>query len=266
MLNGQYFYNQTMKKAVAVFGTIFNNIKIVRQGGSMERVPLSYGPKAKFLARINTERDEAAARSIAIKLPRMSFEITSISYDTTAKLNRMNKRMFPVDGSSVNKNTVMQSVPYKLGMQLNILATNQDDALQIFEQILPSFTPEYTIAIKNMEGPDTSTDVPIVLNGVSFSDEYEGSFESRRTLVYTLEFEMRVRFAGTTSEGKIIRIVDTYYYSKLLNSDDSPTIKTSNPVGEENVRVIANDDGSPFDSLDSPLDITTTFGFDYASP
>ena len=261
MLNGQYFYNQTMKKAVAVFGTIFNNIKIVRQGGSMERVPLSYGPKAKFLSRINSDRNEAVNRSIAIKLPRMAFEITSISYDTTAKLNRMNKRFFPIDGNNTKKNTVMQSVPYKLGIQLNILATNQDDALQIFEQILPSFTPEYTIAIKNMEGPDTSTDVPIVLTGVSFSDEYEGSFETRRTLIYTLDFEMRVRFAGTTSEGKVIRIVDTYYYSKLLDTDDSPTIKTSNPVGEENVRVSAVDDNSPFDA-----DITTTFGFDYASP
>ena len=261
MLNGQYFYNQTMKKAVAVFGTIFNNIKIVRQGGSMERVPLSYGPKAKFLSRINSDRNEAVNRSIAIKLPRMAFEITSISYDTTAKLNRMNKRFFPIDGNNTKKNTVMQSVPYKLGVQLNILATNQDDALQIFEQILPSFTPEYTIAIKNMEGPDTSTDVPIVLTGVSFSDEYEGSFETRRTLIYTLDFDMRVRFAGTTSEGKIIRIVDTYYYSKLLDTDDSPTIKTSNPVGEENVRVSAVDDNSPFDA-----DITTTFGFDYASP
>ena len=261
MLNGQYFYNQTMKKAVAVFGTIFNNIKIVRQGGSMERVPLAYGPKSKFLARINADRDQAEKRSIAIKLPRMAFEITSISYDTTAKLNRMNKRFFPIDGSDIKKNTVMQSVPYKLGIQLNILATNQDDALQIFEQILPSFTPEYTIAIKNMEGPDTSTDVPIVLTSVSFSDEYEGSFETRRTLIYTLDFEMRVRFAGTTSEGKIIRIVDTYYYSKLLDTDDSPTIKSLNPVGEENVRVAAVDDNSPFDA-----DITTTFGFDYASP
>jgi hypothetical protein len=266
MLNGQYFYNKTMKKAVAVFGTIFNNIKIVRQGGGMERVPLSYGPKKKFLARINSERDQAEKRSIAIKLPRMAFEITSISYDTAAKLNRMNKRLFPIEGSSVRKNTVMQSVPYKLGIQLNILATNQDDALQIFEQILPTFTPEYTVAIKNMEGPDTSTDVPIVLNGVSFSDDYEGSFETRRTLIYTLDFEMRVRFAGTVSEGKVIRIVDTYYYSRLLSDDDSPTVKTANPVGEENVRIIANDDGSPFDSLDNPLDITTTFGFDYASP
>jgi len=227
----------------------------------MERVPLAYGPKSKFLSRINSDRNEAVNRSIAIKLPRMAFEITSISYDTTAKLNRMNKRFFPIDGNNTKKNTVMQSVPYKLGIQLNILATNQEDALQIFEQILPSFTPEYTIAIKNMEGPDTSTDVPIVLTSVSFSDEYEGSFETRRTLIYTLDFEMRVRFAGTTSEGKIIRIVDTYYYSKLLDTDDSPTIKTSNPVGEENVRVAAVDDNSPFDA-----DITTTFGFDYGLP
>tara|TARA_R110000772_G_scaffold194614_2_gene305371 strand:+ start:97 stop:894 length:798 start_codon:yes stop_codon:yes gene_type:complete len=265
MLNGKYFYNKTMKKAVAVFGTIHNNIKIVRQGGSMERVPLSYGPKKKFLSRIEAEKVQADKRSIAIKLPRMAFEITSVTYDTSATLNRMNKRAFEISGETYKKNTIMQSVPYKLGIQLNILATNQDDALQIFEQILPYYTPEYTVAIKNMEGPDTSTDVPIVLTGVSFSDDYEGSFETRRTLVYTLDFEMRVRFSGTVTEGKVIRIVDTYYYSKILN-DDSPTIKTSNPVGEENVRVAANNDGSPFDSLDSPLDITTTFGFDYASP
>ena len=176
MLGNDYFYRSTIRNYVIAFGSMFNDVDIKRTNAagtviSVIRVPLAYGPKAKFLARINTERDQAGKQSIAIKLPRMSFEITSISYDTTAKLNRMNKRMFPVSGSSIKKTSVMQSVPYKLGMQLNILATNQDDALQIFEQILPSFTPEYTIAIKNMEGPDTSTDVPIVLNGVSFSDE-----------------------------------------------------------------------------------------------
>jgi len=127
----------------------------------------------------------------------------------------------PIDGQTAKSNIVYQSVPYTVGMQLNIYAKNQDDALQIFEQILPTFTPEYTVAIKDLEGPGTVTDVPIVLNSTSFSDDYEGDFETRRTLVYTLDFTMKVRFAGGVSEGKLIRIVDTFFYTDT----ETPTAK-----------------------------------------
>ena len=264
MLNGQYFYNQTMKKAVAVFGTIFNNIKIVRQGTGETRVPLAYGPRKKFLARIQADTVAATDKSIAIKLPRMSFEITSIDFDSSTKLNKLNKRILPTQDSTTTKSTVMQSVPYNIAMQLNIYAKNQDDALQIFEQILPTFTPEYTVAIKELEGPGTVTDVPIVLNSTSFSDDYEGDFQTRRTLIYTLDFTMKVRFAGKVdTSSAIIRTVDVHFYPDTDNRSEQKTLfpdGVETTTGErENVRHAV--DASDVPPLDDSDTITTTFGF-----
>jgi hypothetical protein len=258
MLNGEHFYNQTLKKAVAVFGTVFNNIKIVRQGTGETRVPIAYGPRKKFLARIQADTDAATEKSIAIKLPRMSFEITSIDFDTSSKLNRYNKRCMPIPGETTKTNVVNQSVPYTLSMQLNIYAKNQDDALQIFEQILPTFAPDYTIAVKDMEGPGTITDVPIVLTGTSIQDDYEGDFQTRRTLIYTLDFTMKVRFVGAVGEGKVIRTVDTFFYSDT----DEPTVqKTLDPYPDENVnKTVAATDEPGLDPTDT---VTTTYGFDY---
>lgn len=255
---GQYFYNQTMKKAVAVFGTLFNNMRIVRQGTGETRVPISYGPRKKFLARIQADTVAATDASIAIKLPRMSFEITDISFDSTTKLNKFNKRCLPIEGETTKTNVVNQSVPYTIGMQLNIYAKNQDDALQILEQILPTFAPEYTVAIKDMEGPGSVTDVPIVLTSTSIQDDYEGDFQTRRVIIYTLDFTMKVRFAGGVSEGKIIRTVDTFFYSDTENRAEN---KTANPYGEENVRIAVDENNEP--PLDSTDTITTTFGFDH---
>tara|TARA_R110002050_G_scaffold298899_1_gene463068 strand:- start:2072 stop:2842 length:771 start_codon:yes stop_codon:yes gene_type:complete len=256
MFSGTHFYNQTMKKAVAVFGTIFNNIRIVRQGTTETRVPIAYGPRKKFLARIQADTAAATDKSIAIKLPRMSFEITSIDFDSGSKLNRLNKRVLSITGESTKSNVVYQSVPYNVSMQLSIYAKNQDDALQIFEQILPTFTPEYTVTIKDMEGPGTLTDVPIVLTGTSIQDDYEGDFQTRRTLIYSLDFTMKVKFTGGVSEGKIIRQIDTHFYS---DTENRAALKAANPTGEENVRVkVANSDEPPIDSTDT---ITTTFGF-----
>lgn len=256
MFSGTHFYNQTMKKAVAVFGTIFNNIKIVRLGTTEERVPIAYGPRKKFLARIQADTVAATDKSIAIKLPRMSFEITSIDFDSATKLNRLNKRVLPVTGETAKSNVVFQSVPYTISMQLNIFAKNQDDALQIFEQILPTFTPEYTVTIKDMEGPGTLTDVPIILTGTSIQDDYEGDFQTRRTLIYSLDFTMKVKFTGGVTEGKIIRQVDTHFYS---DTENRAALRAANPTGEENVRVkVADSDEPPIDPTDT---ITTTFGF-----
>ena len=217
MFSGTHFYNQTMKKAVAVFGTLFNNIKIVKTGSTETRVPIAYGPRKKFLARIQADTVAATDKSIAIKLPRMSFEITGIAFDAATKLNRLNKRVLSIAGETAKSNVVYQSVPYTISLDLNILAKNQDDALQIFEQILPTFTPEYTVTIKDMEGPETLTDVPIILTAVAIQDDYEGDFQTRRTLIYTLSFDMKVKFTGATTEGKIIRTVDTFFYTNIGN-------------------------------------------------
>ena len=211
MLTGTHFYNQTLKKSVSVFGTIFNNIRVVKHGGVEERVPIAYGPRQKFLARL--EQSSSRDEHIAIKVPRMSFEITDLSYDSAISLNKMNKLSYPSSGSSLSRDTLNQSVPYTLTMELNIISKTQDEALQIVEQILPTFTPEYTVAINGMNGPNTSVDVPIILNSVSIPNEYEGDFETRDTIIYTLSFSMKVRFTGAVVPKAVIRDVTVDMYN-----------------------------------------------------
>jgi len=204
---GNHFYHATMRKSVAVFGTLFNNITVIRQDGSGNvlnqiKVPLAYGPKQKFLARI----DQVNQESMAIKLPRMAFEITSISMDLNQKLAKRNTIVEATDDPT-EKRVIKQIAAYNIGMSLNIMAKNQDDGLQILEQILPYFQPEYTVSISPIDGYDFKQDVPIVLSSVSISDDYEGDLTSRRVLVYTLEFEMKMKFFGPTSDQGVIREV-----------------------------------------------------------
>lgn len=204
-----HFYHATIRKTVAVFGTLFNNISVVRKDSSgkvinITRVPLAYGPKQKFLARLD-EQPDLAANKVAIKLPRMSFEIISMTYDATIKTNRNNTLIFNDPTSSTTKNVIRNYAPYRMGLQLSIMAKNQDDALQVIEQILPNFQPEYTVTIKDLDDLNLKTDVPFVLTGVTMQDDYEGEFTQRRAIVYTLDFETRLRFYGPVSPRSIIK-------------------------------------------------------------
>jgi len=245
MLSGKHFYNQTLRKTVAVFGTVFNNIFIKRHNSVSERVPISYGARQKFLARI--EQETRTDEAVAIKLPRMAFNITDISYDSSIKLNKQNKKIL-TDAGSGAESYIFQSVPYIVSIELNVLAKTQDEALQIVEQIIPTFTPEYTVTIKDMEGVGQSVDVPITLQDVTLQDDYEGDYETRRTLIYTLNFTMKIRFVGETKSSKIINIVDTQFH------DTSLTPKTISDDPLETVRTEV--------TSDSPLTIIDTFGFD----
>lgn len=247
MLSGKHFYNQTLRKTVAVFGTVFNNILIKRHNSVSERVPISYGARQKFLARI--EQESRTAEAIAIKLPRMAFNITDVSYDASIKLNKQNKKFITDTGTS--KGFIYQSVPYIVSMELNVLAKTQDEALQIVEQILPTFTPEYTVTIKDMEGAGQSVDVPITLQDVTIQDEYEGDYETRRTLIYTLNFTMKIRFVGESKTGDVIRIVDSQLH------DTTATAKT---ISDEPLEAVRSEVTS-----DSPLTLIDTFGFDSPS-
>jgi len=244
MLSGTHFYNQTIRKSVAVFGTIFNNVRIRKYNSTEERVPVSYGPRQKFLARIESDRRDEA---VAIKVPRMSFEITDISYDSSASLNKNNKIYF--NDTADGKDVINQSVPYTLGIQLNILSKTQDEALQIMEQILPTFTPEYTVAIKDMNGPGSSTDVPIILEGVSFQDEYEGDFETRRTIVHSLDFKMKIRFYGLTTTKPLIKTVEADFFDATVEA------RPSEAIDRVKVTTGASDTPDSFTAI-------TTFGFD----
>jgi hypothetical protein len=206
---GTYFYHQKIRKSVAIFGALFNNIYVLRKDSSGQvisqiKVPLAYGPSRKFLDRIRQNPDLDLDTKVAIKLPRASFEIISIQYDANRQLQKTNN--FQNGGSAGSlRNRFYSFVPYNVGFQLNIYAKSQDDALQIVEQILPYFNPQYTITIRPFaDFPDVKEDIPIALTGVDFSDDYEGALEQRRTIIYTLTFDMRVNFYGPISESKVI--------------------------------------------------------------
>lgn len=207
-----HFYHKVTKTAVAVFGSLFNNLTVVRQDGAGNtlnqiKVPLAYGPKQKFLARIDQPSGNDA--SLAIKLPRMSFEITSIQYDESIILPKFSSITETISDKPNEKLVINSIVPYKISFQLSVMAKNQDDALQILEQIIPVFRPEYVVTIKPLKDvPSYRQDVPIVLNSVSFSDDYEGDFNTRRAIIYTFEFEMRVRYFGPVGQRAVIKEVD----------------------------------------------------------
>ena len=224
---GTYFYHEKIRKSVSLFGRLFNNIYVIRKnasGGVLNqlKVPLAYAPRQKFLDRVRENPELLGDTKVAIKLPRMSFEITSFTYDNTRQLTKLSN--FKAAGSSTSQRQKFYSpVPYNINFQLNIYAKNQDDALQIVEQIIPTFNPQYTITIKPFatEFPTFKEDIPIIINGVGFSDDFEGTLEQRRTIIYTLDFEMKVCFYGAINTADIIRTGTTNIFLQKEGTADS---------------------------------------------
>ena len=191
---GTHFYNETIKRAVSIFGTLFNNItlKKTKEDGtvlSIIKVPISYGPKQKFLARLQEEPNLSDNNRSAISLPRLAFELNGFEYDPSRQQNKLIRHSkSDLDTDGVNRSYQYNPAPYNLTFTLSVLAKNMNDALQIVEQILPYFQPEYTVTMKMIDSMTDTRDVPITLNSVAMEDTYEGSFEERRVIEYTLEF------------------------------------------------------------------------------
>jgi hypothetical protein len=233
---GSYFYHAAIRRTISVFGTLFNNINVRKSDANGKilqdiKVPLAYGPRQKFLARVQNQTDLSDPK-LAIKLPRLSFEITSISYDTNQTVNKSNQIRV---GSITNntRNSVRAPAPYRIGIQLNIMAKNQDEALQILEQILPTFKPDYTVTINEVPSIGIKSDIPIVLNGVTMNDDYEGDFITRRAIIYTLDFETRCNFYSGVEDKKTIRKVVSDFFdfdagnNELLQRQQVTTDPTS---------------------------------------
>ena len=175
---------------------------------SQLRVPLAYAPRQKYLERIRENPDLVNDTQVAIKLPRMSFEIVSLTYDAQRQLAKVGNFTTNSSTGEVNKRQkFFNPVPYSINFQLNAYAKSQDDALQIVEQILPTFNPQYALTIKPFatEYPDFKEDVQIIIQGVSFSDDFEGAMEQRRTIIYSLDFEMKISYHGPIADTSIIR-------------------------------------------------------------
>ena len=195
-----HFYHQIFRKTVIAFGTLFNGITIHRDGDASDdpsaiiKVPLAYGPTQKFLARIEQQPD--LNKPVSMSLPRMSFEFTGIEYDTSRKLGATQTFTTAIKTDKKDVRKIYMPVPYNMAFELNIMTLLNDDALQIVEQILPYFQPNYTVTIDLVESIGEKKDIPITLENVAFEDNYEGDYTQRRVLLYTLNFTAKTYLFG----------------------------------------------------------------------
>ena len=219
---GTYFYHQTSRKMVVAFGSLFNNIEVRRTDSSdavteVIKIPLSYGPKDKMLVRIS--QDPSLNPNVALTVPRMGFELTAMTYDGARKLNTM--------GRNVKKGTTglkkqYNPVPYNWDFSLYVFVKNAEDGTQILEQILPFFTPDFTVTMTLVSGMTVKMDIPLVLNSVTSEDSYEGDFATRRSIIWTLSFLMKgFLYPSVTDNAKVITssTVDTHIMSAATAAD-----------------------------------------------
>jgi len=248
---GTYFYHEIIRKTVISFGTLFNEIYVRHQDNTGKdiseiKVPVSYGPKQKFLARLQQQPELNKATQIS--LPRISFEMNNIQYDPSRK-SGISQTFKATDTGKLKK--VFMPVPYNLGFELNILTKLQDDSLQIVEQILPFFQPGFTLTIDLVNEIGEKRDVPMVLDSITFTDDYEGNFETRRALIYTLNFTAKTYMFGPIADSTdgLIRKVQVDYYS------DSNT-RTAKREQRYTVKAAAKKDyneDTVIDQYDDPL-------------
>lgn len=225
---GTYYYHEIIRRTIISFGTLFNNIHIKHETESGDdvsiiKVPIAYGPVQKFLARLDEKPD--LRKKVAITLPRMSFEMTSIQYDPTRKVSTV--QTFQANRAGVGPVKVYMPAPYNIGIQLSIISKYQDDMLQIVEQILPFFQPHFNLSIDLVNSIGEKRDIPIVLDNISMSDDYEGDFSTRRSLVYTLNFTAKTSLFGPIAESSdsLIKKVQVDYYTNTETTNASRQLR-----------------------------------------
>ena len=254
---GNHFYNETIRRTVIGFGTLFNNIEVKTKDPSngevieSEKVALAYGPKQKFLYRLF---ENQSTQKVAITMPRMYFEMTGISYDQGRKTSPIQKYKSVIDNNGNEVRVQYLPVPYTLNFELGILSKDQDTGLQILEQILPFFQPSFNITLKMIPDMDEKRDVSITLNSVNLEDDWDDSFLNRRLVIYTLQFSAKTYLYGPYNKADIIRkatvyetIGDTAVGRRAAELNYTPKAKTDiNQDGQvdanDDVLVTADDD------------------------
>jgi hypothetical protein len=234
---GTYFYHQISRKMVVAFGSLFNTIEVRRTDSSdavteVIKIPLSYGPKDKMLTRISS--DPNLNPKVALTVPRMGFELLSMTYDSVRKLNTLNRN---VKKGTTGLKKQFNPVPYNWEFSLYIFVKNAEDGTQVLEQILPFFTPEFTVTMNLVSSMEEVRDIPLVLNSVTSEDTYEGDFATRRSIIWTLSFTMKgFLYPDISDNAKVIETVavDTHLMSKAsvvepvyFVSEDSTSYSTN---------------------------------------
>tara|TARA_R100000353_G_scaffold94682_1_gene69361 strand:+ start:454 stop:1251 length:798 start_codon:yes stop_codon:yes gene_type:complete len=253
---GTQFYNQAVRKTVVSFGTLFNNIELKKtvdgQVIETEKVPLAYGPKQKFLYRL--QGNPTDGRKVAITLPRIYFEMTGIDYDASRKTPATQKYKTVINDNGNEVRTQYVPVPYNISFEVGILCKSQDDGLQILEQILPFFQPSFSMSLKFIPDMNEVRDVAVVLNSVDFDDDWEDDFSTRRSITYTMQFTAKSYIYGPYTKADVIRksriietIGDTNVNKRHVELSYTPKAKTDiNQDGQvtaaDDALVTADDD------------------------
>ena len=230
---GTYYYHEIIRKTIIAFGTVFNQLDIRHSDGAGDtyselKVPLSYGPAQKFLARL--EQQANLDKPVQTTLPRMSFEMNSVSYDPTRKAG-VTQTFKTSDGTNLKK--VYMPVPYNIGFELSIFTKLNDDALQIVEQILPYFQPSFNLTVDLVSSIGEKRDIPLILDNIAFQDDYEGDFSTRRALIYTLNFTAKTYLFGpiaASTEGLIKKVQTDMYASTKTTTAKREMRYTVTPV------------------------------------
>ena len=213
---GTYTYNKIIRKCVIGFGTLFNNIEVRKEKAdgsvySRMKVPLAYGSRQKFLARLEQQAD--LNQKVAITVPRLSFEMTGISYDSARKLAPTTLTLKADTNNAVKKQ--FTPVPYNIDFELNVISKTNDESLEIMEQILPVFQPSFQMTIKLVDSMNDFRDVPIILNSVSYSDDYEGTFDDRKITLITMQFTVKAYIFGPVGTAAPIKKAKADIYTTM---------------------------------------------------
>ncbi len=243
---GHTWYFSTIRKYVILFGTLFNDIHITRTNATGDtthllKVPLSYAPKEKMLTRF--ENDPNIDRETAVLLPRMSFEMASVTYDSSRKLNTLGKVVVK-DTNSNKLKYQYNPVPYNFDFTLYVYVKNAEDATKIIEQILPFFTPEWTSTVNLIPEMNVTMDIPVTLNNISIEDTYEGDFKNRRALIWTLNFTLKGYIYGPVKKNAIIKFANTTFYIPTVENLRDAVGNTS-PIDRVTVAPGLDANGNP---------------------
>jgi hypothetical protein len=235
MLGYAPYYWQTIRRNVVCFGNIFKDITLVKYNRETRNeidqriVPLVYAGKENYLTRLESAPE--LPRPVELVLPSLSFMINSLTYDPSRKLQSSLQNLAQGSGGGNSVLTQYGPVPYNLGFELNIYHRNIDDGLQILEQILPFFNPDYTLTMSFVDEMNITRNIPLILNNIDIPTEFEGdATQTERRLVWTLNFTMQTYLYGPVTQAGLITqaTANTIYFSQGTQDEEALVLTTSN--------------------------------------
>ena len=250
---GTTYYHETIRKYVAVFGTLFNDINVIRKDADdtikeQIKVPIAYSPRDRWILRLRRARGISGTdEAVAMTLPRMGFDLTGITYDGTRKLNTMGQ-VFAANTAASSSTLLKQfnPVPYNFDFSLYSMVSNAEDGAQIFEQIVPFFTPEFTVSVNLVPAMNIKPDISMILNGVQIEDSYEGDFQVTREIIWTLTFTMKGYIYPDVKSGSVTKSVIVNLRTPAEESEDPEHIILEDSTDfSTNYLLLDADAGSP---------------------